>query len=449
MSKPSIPQGTRDFSPEVMSKRKFILNTIESVYRLFGFMPLETPAMENMETLTGKYGNEGDQLLYKILNNGDFLKDLDLLNADSRSISRQIADKGLRYDLTVPLARYVAMHKHEISFPFKRYQVQPVWRADRPQKGRYREFWQCDADILGTDSLLCEADFIRIYHLVFSNLGLKQYEIRVNHRKLLEAVAEKAGAGEKFKTITIIIDKADKIGLDGVARELENTGVSSEQSAIITSFLVRKPLTRESLEKMSLEFQGSESASKAIKDLTDLLDYCPEENSNIVLDGSLARGLDYYTGCIFEVVPTSVKLGSISGGGRYDDLTSVFGLKEKVSGIGISFGIDRIYDVMEELNIFPENISSFSDLLFCPMDEIAFKYCLTLANELRQNGIKTELYPGVSKLKKQLDYANSKHIRWAAIVGENETRDNKVTLKDLFSGDQQIIDKQDIINHIS
>lgn len=449
MSKPSIPQGTRDFSPEVMSKRKFILNTIESVYRLFGFMPLETPAMENMETLTGKYGTEGDQLLYKILNNGDFLKELDLLNADSRSISRQIADKGLRYDLTVPLARYVAMHRHEISFPFKRYQVQPVWRADRPQKGRYREFWQCDADILGTDSLLCEADFIRIYHKVFSNLGFNQYEIRVNHRKLLEAVAEKAGAAEKFKTITIIIDKADKIGLDGVTKELENIGISSEQSDIITSFLVRKPLNSETMEKLNLEFQGSEAAAKAIKDLSELLEYCTEDISNIVLDGSLARGLDYYTGCIFEVVPTSVKLGSISGGGRYDDLTSVFGLKEKVSGIGISFGIDRIYDVMEELNIFPENITSFSDLMFCPMDETAFRYCLPLANGLREKGIRTELYPAVSKLKKQLDYANSKQIRWAVIVGENETRDNKVTLKDLISGDQQIIDKQDIVNHIS
>ena len=448
MSKPSIPPGTRDFSPEVMSKRKFILQTIETVYRRFGFMPLETPAMENMSTLTGKYGAEGDQLLFKILNSGDFLKDVSLNTQEAKSIAAVIADKGLRYDLTVPLARYVAMHRHEISFPFKRYQVQPVWRADRPQKGRYREFWQCDADVLGSDSLLCEADFIKIYQSVFKGLGLKDYEIRINHRKLLEAVAEKAGALSHFKTITVIIDKADKIGIEGVALELSKTGLSEQQSGIILSLLEKRPLNSNTLDAIEAEFAGIEQASKAVHDLRALLSYCGSDAGHIMLDGSLARGLDYYTGCIFEVVPTTVKMGSISGGGRYDDLTSVFGLKEKVSGIGISFGIDRIYDVMSELQLFSEQIEAFTDILFCPMDEAGILFCIPLADALRNTGIKTEIYPAAAKLKKQLDYANSKQIRWAAIVGENEMQTGQVTLKNLNSGEQICIAAGAIADHI-
>lgn len=449
MSKPSIPQGTRDFSPELMSKRKFILNTIESVYQSFGFMQLETPAMENLNTLTGKYGNEGDQLLFKILNSGDYIKDLDLNAFDSKSLTPKIAEKGLRYDLTVPLARFVVMHRHEISFPFKRYQIQPVWRADRPQKGRYREFWQCDADVLGTDSLLCEADFIKIYQTVFSKLGIQDYEIRINHRKLLEAVCEKADAKQHFKTITIIIDKADKIGIDGVAKELAGIGLDENQVQTVLSLLTKKSLSIETIAEFSESLSGTESITKAIEDFNKLIAFCGNNLNKIVLDGSLARGLDYYTGCIFEVVPTSVKMGSISGGGRYDNLTEVFGLKEKVSGIGISFGIDRLYDVMEELQLFVGQTSSFADVLFCPMDENAVNYCLPLADKCRENGYKTEIYPSASKLKKQLDYANAKNIKWAIIVGDSEIEKGEVSIKNLVDGNQQTSDIENFVNFIS
>ena len=449
MSKPSIPQGTRDFSPELMSKRKFILNTIESVYQSFGFMQLETPAMENLNTLTGKYGNEGDQLLFKILNSGDYIKDLDLNAFDSKSLTPKIAEKGLRYDLTVPLARFVAMHRHEISFPFKRYQIQPVWRADRPQKGRYREFWQCDADVLGTDSLLCEADFIKIYQTVFAKLGIQDYEIRINHRKLLEAVCEKADAKQHFKTITIIIDKADKIGVDGVARELNGIGLNETQVQTVLSLLNKKSLSIETIAEFEQNLSGTESIAKAVEDFNKLIAFCGADLNKIVLDGSLARGLDYYTGCIFEVVPTNVKMGSISGGGRYDNLTEVFGLKEKVSGIGISFGIDRLFDVMEELQLFVGQTSSFADVLFCPMDEAAINYCLPLANQCREKGYKTEIYPSASKLKKQLDYANTKNIKWAIIVGDSEIEKGEVSIKNLVDGNQQTIDIENFINSIS
>ena len=448
MSKPSIPQGTRDFSPELMSKRKFILNTIESVYQSFGFMQLETPAMENLNTLTGKYGNEGDQLLFKILNSGDYIKDFDLNAFDSKSLTPKIAEKGLRYDLTVPLARFVVMHRHEISFPFKRYQIQPVWRADRPQKGRYREFWQCDADVLGTDSLLCEADFIKIYQTVFSKLGIQDYEIRINHRKLLEAVCEKADAKQHFKTITIIIDKADKIGIDGVARELAGIGLNETQVQTVLSLLNKKSLSIENIAEFEQNLSGTESIAKAVEDFNKLIAFCGADLNKIVLDGSLARGLDYYTGCIFEVVPTNVKMGSISGGGRYDNLTEVFGLKEKVSGIGISFGIDRLYDVMEELQLFVGQTSSFADVLFCPMDEAAINYCLPLATQCREKGYKTEIYPSASKLKKQLDYANTKNIKWAIIVGDSEIEKGEVSIKNLVDGNQQTIDIENFVNSI-
>jgi histidyl-tRNA synthetase len=430
-----------------MAKRKFILNTIESVYKSFGFMPLETPAMENLQTLTGKYGTEGDQLLFKILNNGDYLKDIQLTEVDSKSLTPKIADRGLRYDLTVPLARFVVMNRHEITLPFKRYQMQPVWRADRPQKGRYREFWQCDADVLGTDSLLCEADFIRIYTSAFSQLGLKDYEIRINHRKLLEAVCELCGAGDKFKAITIIIDKADKIGNDGVAKELVAIGLSEADSQKLLSQLDRIAFTEAGLAKLEKELGHLESGVKAISDLRQLLALSPSSLNTVKLDISLARGLDYYTGCIFEVVPTSVKMGSISGGGRYDDLTGVFGMKG-ISGVGISFGIDRIYDVMEELKLFPESGDQFTDILFCPMDEPALLYCIQIADQLRHSGVKVEVYPTASKLKKQLDYANDKKILWAAIVGENEMRTSIVSLKNLRTGEQDTCKSGDILGFI-
>ncbi|MDI1232989.1 MAG: histidine--tRNA ligase [bacterium] len=440
MSKPSIPRGTRDFGPKIMAKRKYILNTIEKVYQSFGFMPLETPSMENLSTLTGKYGAEGDQLLFKILNSGDYLKDINSDKFDSKSLTPLISEKGLRYDLTVPLARYVVMNQNEVTFPFKRYQMQPVWRADRPQKGRYREFWQCDADVLGTNSLLCEADFIKIYRQVFSKLGLNDFEIRINHRKLLEAVVEKADVSVHFKTITIIIDKADKIGMDGVKNELIALGLNDVQSTIILSLLNKQAFNAANLEAIQHALPDTENAKKAMSDLNQLLNLLDQKTDFVYLDGSLARGLDYYTGCILEVVPTSVQMGSISGGGRYDDLTGIFGLKG-ISGIGISFGIDRIYDVMEELNLFPTDGTNFTDVLFCCMDESAFAYSLPLADELRLNGIKTEVYPDTSKLKKQLDYANAKNILWAVIVGENEMKNNQLALKNLLTGEQELIDK--------
>ncbi len=435
MSKPSIPQGTRDFSPGVMAKRKFILSTIESVYKSYGFMPLETPAMENLSTLTGKYGEEGDQLLFKILNNGDYLKDLNLAEYSSKTLTSKIAERGLRYDLTVPLARYVVMNRNDISFPFKRYQMQPVWRADRPQKGRYREFWQCDADVLGTDSLLCEADFIRIYKDVFERLGLKGYELRINHRRLLEAICLKAGASQYFKTITIIIDKTDKIGSDGVARELSELGLSDDAIKTLGQFLTKYQLTNDTINQLETELGGIPEGKKAIEDLRHVIQLSGTAIENVYLDGSLARGLDYYTGCIFEVVPTTVKMGSISGGGRYDDLTGVFGLKD-VSGIGISFGIDRIFDVLEELQLFPPSGMLFTDLLFCPMDENAIAYCIPLADQLRQAGYKVEVYPQATKLKKQLDYANNKGISWVTIIGENEMQSGQLTVKNMHTGIQ-------------
>lgn len=411
-------------------------------------MPLETPAMETMETLSGKYGTEGDQLLFRILNSGDFMKGHEGDASDSKALSRKIAEKGLRYDLTVPLARYVSMHRHEINLPFKRYQIQPVWRADRPQKGRYREFWQCDADVLGTDSLLCEADFVQIYQMVFKTLGISRYEIRINHRKLLEAAAEKAGIPEMFRSITVIIDKADKIGAEGVAQELEKAGLNPGQSACILKLLKKRTLNKASLEEIASELSGTASAEKAINDLSALAEMLGSKAETLILDGSLARGLDYYTGCIFEVVPLDVRIGSISGGGRYDNLTSMFGMKEQISGIGISFGIDRIYDVMDELGLFPEKILGFTDVLFCPMEDAALPVCLPLAEQLRISGIKTEVYPTAAKIKKQLDYANSKSINWAVIIGRNEIDNGSLVLKNLISGDQISTDGMQLLKQI-
>ncbi len=435
MSKPSIPQGTRDFSPGVMAKRKFILSTIESVYKSYGFMPLETPAMENLSTLTGKYGDEGDQLLFKILNNGDYLKDINLQEVSSKTLTPKIADRGLRYDLTVPLARFVVMNRNDISFPFKRYQMQPVWRADRPQKGRYREFWQCDADVLGTDSLICEADFIRIYKDVFARLGLHGYELRINHRRLLEAICIKAGASEHFKTITIIIDKTDKIGADGVARELGELGLGQNAVNTLSQFLTKSELNTTTLNTLEAALGDIPEGKKAIDDLRKVIELSGSAIENVSLDCSLARGLDYYTGCIFEVVPTTVKMGSISGGGRYDDLTGVFGMKD-ISGIGISFGIDRLFDVMEELQLFPPAGMLFTDLLFCPMDDKAIAYCIPLADQLRQAGYKVEIYPSATKLKKQLDYANNKGISWVVVIGEDEMQNGILSVKNMLSGEQ-------------
>ncbi|MEN9345172.1 MAG: hypothetical protein RLZZ60_641 [Bacteroidota bacterium] len=449
MSKASIPQGTRDFSPEVMAKRKFILGHIERIYQSFGFMALETPAMENLSTLTGKYGNEGDQLIFKILNNGDYLKDIDVLNIDAKSLTPKIAEKGLRYDLTVPLARFVAMNRHAIQLPFKRYQIQPVWRADRPQKGRYREFWQCDADVLGTDSMLCESDFIQIYHMVFAALGIENYQIRINHRALLEAACEKANAADQFKAITVAIDKMDKIAWEGVEKELQSLGLDSSQCNILAQFLIKRPFNLATLETLNELLSGQTKAAKGLSDLQQILSFCNNTSDRVILDGSLARGLDYYTGCIFEVIINDVAIGSVSGGGRYDELTSVFGLKEAISGIGISFGIDRLYDAMEALQLFSGKTPAFTDVLFCPMEDNALPWCIELANELRQQQIKTEVYPQSSKLKKQLDYANAKGIKAAVLIGSNEINTKTLSVKNLITGEQMTCQANDLISIIS
>lgn len=444
MSKPSIPKGTRDFQPLILAKRKFILKTIETVYQSYGFMEIQTPSMENLSTLTGKYGAEGDQLLFKIVNSGDYLSGIDLENENSKTLLPKISEKGLRYDLTVPLARYVVMNQNDISFPFKRYQMQPVWRADRPQKNRYREFYQCDADVLGTKSMLCEADFIAIYQEVFNKLGITAFQIKLNHRKLLEATIEKAGQSSNFKEITIIIDKKDKIGEDGVKKELQALGLFDDSIAIIFSLLTINSFDADYLSQLKTVFSESSLGLEAIKDLETILNIIGTNNKNVVIDSSLARGLDYYTGCIFEVVPTNLSMGSISGGGRYDNLTAMFGLNG-VSGVGISFGLDRMYDLMEELNLFSSQKFSFTNLLFCPMDENTIIYCSEIANTLRQSGLNVEVYPSAAKLNKQLEYANKKQIEWVAIVGENEFKSGSVMLKNMETGTQELIEKQDLL----
>lgn len=444
MSKPSIPKGTRDFQPLILAKRKFILKTIETVYQAYGFMEIQTPSMENLSTLTGKYGSEGDQLLFKIVNSGDYLSGIDTENENSKSLLPKISEKGLRYDLTVPLARYVVMNQNDISFPFKRYQMQPVWRADRPQKNRYREFWQCDADVLGTKSMLCEADFIAIYQEVFKKLGISEFQIKLNHRKLLEATIEKAGQSNNFKEITIIIDKKDKVGEEGVKKELQALGLSDDSISIIFSLLTINSFDADFLNHLKTVFSESSLGMEAIKDLETILSLIGTNNNNVVIDCSLARGLDYYTGCIFEAVPTNVNMGSISGGGRYDNLTAMFGLNG-VSGVGISFGLDRIYDLMEELNLFSAQKFNFTNILFCPMDENTIIYCNEIANSLRQKDFNVEVYPSAAKLNKQLDYANKKQIEWVAIVGENEYKSSSVMLKNMETGTQELIEKHDLL----
>lgn len=451
MQKPVLSRGTHDFGPVQMAKRKYIFSVIEKVFKLYGFMPIETPAMEQLSTLTGKYGDEGDQLLFKILNSGNYLNDVqqdDLIKENYKSLTTKISEKGLRYDLTVPFARFVVMNQHQIAFPFKRYQMQPVWRADRPAKGRYREFWQCDADVIGSNSLLNEADLLSIYFNVFAELKLP-IAIHLNNRKILEGICEVNQCAHQFIGFCTAIDKLDKIGWDGVTNELNQRQISILNLEEVKSIMSPTKFNMDKLNQLKSYLSGSETGLIGVNELTEVYTYLKDSEAinSVILDGTLARGLSYYTGCIMEVKPIGVIMGSIGGGGRYDDLTGQFGLKN-LSGVGISFGADRIYDVLEELNLFPENNSHFTDLIFCAMDNNAIPYCVKAANLLRNYGIKTEVYPQAAKLKKQLDYANDKKIKFAAIVGENETKENKYSLKNLESGEQISLELEGLKNII-
>ena len=447
MDKPSLPKGTRDFGPAVMARRQFILDTIRSIFRKYGFMPLETPAMENLSTLTGKYGEEGDQLLFKILNSGDFLKDADaatLQARDSKLVTKEISEKGLRYDLTVPFARYVVMNRHEITLPFKRYQVQPVWRADRPQKGRYREFYQCDADVVGTDSLICEAEILLMIKEAFLELGIKDYTIKINHRGVLSGLAEIAGLKDNESTLFVAIDKLDKIGEAGVRQELEQKGVSKESIDLVFSVL-----NADDFESKLTESAAGKKGIDDLREVMSFLDGYGVSRDHVELDIKLARGLSYYTGCIFEVKINNMAIGSVSGGGRYDNLTQAFGSKEKLSGVGISFGIDRIYDAMEELKAFPEDTQVSSHVLVCHFDEASMKYGLKVLHTLRQNGIASEIYPDLTKkINKQLEYADKKTIPFTIMIGTDEIQSGLLTIKNMKSGEQLKKSLEDIIKMV-
>lgn len=458
--KPSVPKGTRDFSPAEMAKRNFIFDTIKGVFRKYGYQQIETPSMENLSTLTGKYGDEGDKLIFKILNSGDFWADAEgkkLKNADfefaSKALTPVISEKALRYDLTVPFARYVVMHQNEITFPFKRFQVQPVWRADRPQKGRYREFFQCDADVVGSDSLLNEAEFVLIYDEALGKLGLKDFTIKINNRKILYGITESIGKPDMFIPMTVAIDKLDKIGIVGVEVELEKSGFDQMEIKGITSFFDqgRTWNNREKLENIRNMF-GSMSKTglmgcKELEDVLDYLDITKPQTAKVELDITLARGLNYYTGAIFEVKTNEVAMGSIGGGGRYDDLTGMFGLKD-LTGVGISFGADRIYDVMEELKLFPPATDQSTQVLICCFDKDGEKYALPLLQKLRANNINTELYPGGAKIKKQLDYANNKQVPYTLMIGSDEMQSGLLTFKNMATGEQQKLAIDEVISRL-
>ncbi len=448
VQKPSVPKGTRDFNPEEMVRRNYIFDTIKDVFKNFGFLPIETPAMENLSTLLGKYGEEGDKLLYRVLNSGDYLSNVDekyLEERNSQALSSQICDRGLRYDLTVPFARYVVQHRNEINFPFKRYQVQPVWRADRPQKGRYREFYQCDADIIGSDSLINEVEFVAIIDRVFTKLKIPVM-IKINNRKILSGIAEKIEAGDKITVLTVAIDKLDKVGKDKVMEELQEKGFSSGQLEKLQPLFETQGNIDEKLSFLDHYLQGSKTGEKGIEEIRETLDLINAIgiNNKIELDISLARGLNYYTGAIIEVKALNVKIGSVCGGGRYDDLTGIFGLSD-VSGVGISFGADRIYDVLEQANAFPDSTTENVKIMFVNFGEKEARYILPLMMKIREEGINTEIYPDAVKMKKQMSYANSKNIPFVALVGEKEMQDELITLKDMASGEQVSITPEALI----
>ena len=472
-NKPSIPKGTRDFSPVEMAKRNYIFDTIREVYALYGFQQIETPAMETLQTLMGKYGEEGDKLLFKVLNSGDFtnkVSDEELQERNALHLAARFCEKGLRYDLTVPFARYVVMHREELQLPFKRYQVQPVWRADRPQKGRYREFYQFDGDVVGSDSLLNEVELLQIIDTVFTRFGVR-VEIKINNRKILTGIAEVIGAADKIVDITVAIDKLDKIGLDAVNEELARNGLSQESIAKLQPIISLSGTNEEKLQVISEVLKDSETGQKGVEELRFILemlgalnqhqsprsacrDACQSKNSNhpvlnneLQLDLTLARGLNYYTGAIFEVKALDVQIGSITGGGRYDNLTGIFGMPG-LSGVGFSFGVDRIFDVLNALDAYPKEAVNGTELLFINFGQKETAYCLPVAAKARQAGIRTEVYPDAVKMKKQMSYANAKQIPFVALAGENEINEGKLTLKNMLTGEQQLVTPEELIEKL-
>ncbi len=456
--KPSVPKGTRDFSPAEMVKRNYIFDTIKSVFRKYGYQEIQTPTMENLDTLTGKYGDEGDKLIFKILNSGDYWEKAEShkqkaenFEFNSKALLPLISEKALRYDLTVPFARYVVMHQNDISFPFKRFQIQPVWRADRPQKGRYREFYKCDADVVGSDSLLNEAEFILIYDEALSKLGLKDFTIKINNRKILSGIAEIIGKPDLIVDMTVAIDKLDKIGLEGVTKELIERGFSNDDVEKLKPVILLEGSNEAKIESLKTVLRNSENGLKGIAEIESIFTYVHSLESNslnltskLELDITLARGLNYYTGAIFEVKTNEVAMGSIGGGGRYDDLTGMFGLKD-LTGVGISFGADRIYDVLEELKLFPKNPEETTKVLITNFDAEAESYALPILTELRSAGIAAELYPSAAKLKKQMNYADNKQIPFVLLIGTDEIQSGQLTLKEMKTGDQVKLSREELI----
>ena len=446
--KPSIPKGTRDFGPVEMAKRNYIFNTIREVYALYGFQQIETPAMETLQTLMGKYGEEGDKLLFKVLNSGDCLakvSDEELAERNALHLASKMCEKGLRYDLTVPFARYVVMHREELQLPFKRYQIQPVWRADRPQKGRYREFYQCDADVVGSDSLLNEVELMQIIDTVFSRFGIR-VQIKINNRKILTGIAEVIGAADKIVDITVAIDKLDKIGIDNVNAELREDGLSEEQITKLQPIISLSGTNDEKLQTIVEVLRDSETGQKGVEETQYILKVLKAVGlkNEIQLDLTLARGLNYYTGAIFEVKALDVEIGSITGGGRYDNLTGIFGMPG-LSGVGISFGADRIYDVLNALDLYPKNSMNATQILFINFGERETAYCLPIIYKVRAKGFRAEIYPDAAKMKKQMSYANAKQIPFVALAGENEINEGKVMLKNMETGEQQLLTPDELL----
>ena len=450
-NKPSIPKGTRDFGPDEMAKRNYIFDTIKGVFLLYGFRQIETPAMETLHTLMGKYGEEGDKLLFKVLNSGDYLKkasDEELIARNVLKLQTKLCEKGLRYDLTVPFARYVVMHREELQMPFKRFQIQPVWRADRPQKGRYREFYQCDADVVGSDSLLNEVELVQIMDTVFTRFGVR-VAIKINNRKILAGISEVIGEAEKIVDITVAIDKLDKVGVEGVNAELREDGISEDAIARLQPIIKLEGSNEEKLHVIADVLKNSEMGLKGIEEVRFILDTLRQVNlhNSVELDLTLARGLNYYTGAIFEVKALDVEIGSITGGGRYDNLTDIFGMPG-LSGVGFSFGADRIYDVLNALDLYPKESRQGTEVLFINFGDKESAYCMPLVSQLRQAGIATELFPDKVKMKKQMNYANAKHIPFVVLAGESEIAQQKLTLKNMETGEQQMLSADEIVSKL-
>lgn len=451
-NKPSIPKGTRDFGPDEMAKRNYIFDTIKEVYALYGFQQIETPALETLRTLMGKYGEEGDRLLFKVLNSGDYFKgitDEELQERNTLYLQTKLCEKGLRYDLTVPFARYVVMHREELQMPFKRYQIQPVWRADRPQKGRYREFYQCDADIVGSDSLLNEVELMQIVDTVFQKFGVN-VQIKINNRKILTGIAEVIGESEKIIDITVAIDKLDKIGIDNVNEELRNAGIAEDAIARLQPIIAFQGSNNEKLDTIAEVLKTSETGLKGVEESRFILNTLQAVglHNEIQLDLTLARGLNYYTGAIFEVKALDTPMGSITGGGRYDNLTGIFGMPG-LSGVGISFGADRIYDVLNTLDLYPKDAVATTQLLFINFGDKETAYCMPLVAKARAAGIRTEIYPDKAKMKKQMTYANTKNIAYVALAGDNEMAEGKVTLKNMATGEQLLLTADELIETVN